>query len=205
MNKILIVALFFALATCNLDISKCTTPSSHDIDTSSKDYKYYYDFDWTDEDEYDFKVPFISTNSFVGDNDQIIPMFINASAVDLVKKIENEEGFILTTNKDGKNVVKINDVEYESLESVKVYGQRVFFPFDGKVSDNVLSAKLTGTTLGAEAEDVTRKFRKYFAYAECKDVKEITIKISTILATFNNGNYFSISKILLASLALLFL
>jgi len=202
MNKILIVALFFALATCNLDITKCGTATFHKIDTSSKDYQYNYDFDWTDEDEFDFKVPFTSTSVFSGDENQIIPMFINASALEL---IEDQDEYTLETNKDGKNVVKVDDVEYDSFDSVKYYGQRIFATFDGTVSNNVLSAKLKGATLGAEAEDVTRKFRKYFAYAECSGTNTVKIKVSTILATFNNGNYFSISKILLASLALLFL
>jgi len=204
MNKILIIALFFALATCNLDVTKCGNAGLHKIDTSSKNYQYNYDIDWTDDDEFEFKVPFTSTSTFSGDANQIIPMFINASAVGL---LDGSDIFTLEANSDGKLVVKYNNQEFDSFDSVKYYNQRIFATFEGTISDdNVLSAKLKGSAnLGAEAEDVTRKFRKYFAFAECAGTNTIKIKVSNILATFNNGNYFSISKILLISLALLFL
>jgi len=209
MNKILIVALFFALAICSYDSpAKCTgsTTEAHIIDTSSNEYSYNYDFDWTDEDEFPFKVPFTPASVFTGDNNDIIPMFVNASAKSKVngktykfKKDDNNNLYISFDNEE--------KVKYSSLDDIKeYYGQRVFATFDGNVTNNVLSATLKGSAnLGAEAEDVTRKFRKYFAYAVCTGANEVTVIVSNILATFNNGNYFSMSKILLISLALLFL
>ena len=61
MNKIIVLALLFVFSTCRLKMQDCSTTSSPPdlyIDTTSGDYQYNWDFDWTDDDSFCFKVPF---------------------------------------------------------------------------------------------------------------------------------------------------
>ena len=196
MNKIIVLALLFAFSTCRLKMQDCTTSdSSLYVDTTSGDYQYNWDFDWTDEDSIPFKVPF--TSSF-GEN-EIIPFFINASTA------SNYQTFTKTyLSKEDANT--LNLTPFEDLNAELIYNKyQVFYPFDYKINDKLLTATIKGDEFKANPKDVNQKFIKYFGWARCSGPKTVTVTISNILVTFNNGNYFSISKILLATLALLFL
>jgi len=193
MNKFLVVVLLFTLSNCMLKFENCkidTVAPDILIDTTSKDYQYNYEFDWTDDDHYSFKVPFV----YNFNKDEIIPFFVNAS-------------YSLPSSRtvDANNKIKIDEQEIATLNEFKAYGQKVFATFENyDIKSNTLTVDLKANDLKADNNDITRKFIKYFGYAYC-DSKNIYFEKSNILATFNNGNYFSISKILLISLALLFL
>ena len=201
MNKILLFALFFALSNCVLKISDCKSTGNIDgtqvfIDTASNDYEYNKEFDWTDEDSVEFKVPFIynGPNSITKEN--FIPLFINTSTIN----IYNE------TSMDSYSNKLIKASEYPELTDVKIYNKYpVYYPFDADVSNQGINANVKSTQVKANENDVNQKFIKYFGFAYCTGEGEARIQITNILATFNNGNYFSISKMLLAILALLFL
>ena len=190
MNKFLIFAFVFALTNCYLKVQDCTNDNSVNfpiyLDTS-KDYEYKVEFDWTDEDEFDFKVPIFTEGSLSTAN--VIPFFINTS---------NYYTY------DGENY---DSEELDDLATLKVYNKySVFYPFDASISSDLISAKVKSTAIKANENDVTQKFMKYFGIAYCSGEKEVTTKIfREILVIVNNGNYFSTSKILLACLALLFL
>ena len=197
MNKIIVLALLFVFSTCRLNMKDCTTsgPSLY-VDTTSGDYQYNWDFDWTDEDSIDFKVPF--TESF-GEND-IIPFFINASTVSTYGSKLYEYVSQVDVDKDNTKTL------FEDLSAQKIYNKYdVFYPFDYKINGKLLTATIKGEEFKANDKDVNQKFIKYFGWARCIGSKTVEVKVSNILVTFNNGNYFSISKILLATLALLFL
>ena len=87
MNKILLFALFFALTNC-ISVSECKADNLIDgekifINTASNDYEYNKEFDWTDDDSSEFKVPIIYTGSGTISNKNFIPLFINASTTDI--------------------------------------------------------------------------------------------------------------------------
>ena len=189
MNKIIVLALLFVFSTCRLNMKDCSTTRGKSlyIDTTSGDYQYNWDFDWTDEDSISFKVPF--TESF-GEND-IIPFFINAS----------------TSSGINGDTYEYNETHFKDLNDSLIYNKyQVFYPFDYKINDKLLTATIKGDEYKANKNDVNQKFIKYFGWAVCSgNDKEVKVTVSNILVTFNNGNYFSISKILLATLALLFL
>ena len=196
MNKILFFILYFALTNCVINITDCTNDNAFHgsiyINTASDDYKYNYEFDWTDEDSYNFKVPF--TSSF-GEND-IIPFFINASTSGY-----NDGSYTYKTEDKENNITAFLDLDAELIYNK----YQVFYPFDYEVNDKTLTATIKGEEFKANPNDVNQKFIKYFGWAVCSDEKKVTVTVSNIMVTFNNGNYFSISKILLATLALLFL
>jgi hypothetical protein len=208
MNKIIVLALLFVFSTCRLKMDSCKfsasapspSPSLY-IDTTSGDYKYNVDFDWTDEDSIEFKVPFTSKL----ENNSIIPFFINASTV---SAYDNKD-FYYVSEEDVKN--DNTKTLYKDLNDSLIYNKiHVFYPFDYYFDDNkstgkLLKATIKGDDFKANPNDVNQKFIKYFGWAVCSGNKKVKTKVSNILVTFNNGNYFSISKILLATLALLFL
>ena len=205
MNKIIVLALLFAFSTCRLKMQDCTTSSpSLYIDTTSGDYKYNWDFDWTDEDKFEFKVPFTESFDFDG-NDSIIPFFINASTVSGYRTFSKT---YVSQDEADKSATK---TAFEDLNAELIYNTyQVFYPFEyddfnGKKTGKLLTATIKGEEFKANKNDVNQKFIKYFGWARCSGPKTVTVTISNILVTFNNGNYFSISKILLATLALLFL
>ena len=72
------------------------------------------------------------------------------------------------------------------------------------MAGNSIKQYLEAKNFGANSNDITRKYIKYFGFAYCNG-KDIEIITTNILVTINNGNYFSVSKILLISLALIFL
>jgi hypothetical protein len=203
MNKIIVLALLFVFSTCRLKMEDCTAndgPSLY-IDTTSGDYKYNWDFDWTDEDSFPFKVPF--TSSF-GEND-IIPFFINASTVSPYGS--REYNYLSQEDAD-----KQKKTPFKDLSDEKIYNTyQVFYPFDyyeieiDEKNRTLLKHTIKGEEFKANKNDVNQKFIKYFGWAVCSGNKRVSVTVSNILVTFNNGNYFSISKILLATLALLFL
>ena len=193
MNKFLIFAFIFALTNCYLKINECKTGiagSSVYIDTT-QDYKYNVEFDWTDEEEINFKVP-ISTSVGIS-TANVIPLFINASTVD----------------EYGSGTIKLSETADNAgdIATIKVYNKYpAYYPFDATISQTEISAKIKSTDVQANKNDVTQKYIKYFAIAYCSDENEVKLKrFDNILVTVNNGNYFSTSKILLACLALLFL
>ena len=196
MNKILLFALLFALSNCVLKISECKANGNINgnlvyINTASNDYVYNKEFDWTDDDSFDFKVPlkYLGTNNL---NNIIIPLFINASVVKL--EIGGETY--------GTKTIKASE---SNLTDVKAYNYQVYFPFEATISEaNVLTANVKSTQVKANENDVAQKFIKYFGFAYCTGQETAKIKTTNILAIFNNGNYFSVSKMLLAALALLF-
>ena len=197
MNKFLIFAFIFALTNCYLYINKCTTGIAGynvHIDTTNKDYKYNVEFDWTDEEEINFKVPIYADGVSISESN-VIPLFINASTIDKFdtgKTIKSSE----TADNDEGNIATI--LVYDKYPA--------YYPFDADISNSEISAKIKSKEVQANKNDVTQKFIKYFAIAYCSDVNEVTLKrFDNILVTVNNGNYFSTSKILLACLALLFL
>ena len=193
MNKILVLALLFTLSACRLKVSDCSTATSDTIpdlyiDTTSGKYKYNIEFDWTDDDEKTIEIPFKTRNRVNLDENNIMPFFINCSY-----------------NRSNYNSFSVSADEPD-LDSVKGYDDRqVFYPFDYSASENVLKATIKGDNFKANPNDVNQKFIKYFGWASCDGDNSIKINYSNILVTFNNGNYFSISKILLVTLALLFL
>ncbi len=195
MNKILFFALFFALTNCLLKVSECTNDNTIDgdnifVDINSKEYEYNKEFDWTDDDSFDFKVPLNFSGTIKIEN--IIPLFINASVVNLEIRGETY----------GTKTIIANQSD---LTEVKAYNYQVYFPFEATISEaNVLTANVKSTQVKANENDVTQKFIKYFGFAYCTGEGTAKIKTTNILATFNNGNYFSVSKMLLATLALLF-
>ena len=197
MNKILFFALFFALTDCLSTVSECTEENKIEdgenifVDINSKEYEYNKEFDWTDDDSFDFKVPlkYLGTNNL---NNIIIPLFINASVVKL--EIGGETY--------GNKTIKASE---SNLTDVKAYNYPVYFPFEATISDtNVLTANVQSTQVKANENDVNQKFIKYFGFAYCTGNGTAKIKTTNILAIFNNGNYFTVSKMLLATLALLF-
>jgi len=199
---ILIFALIFALTNCYLKIDKCTGPigASIYIDTT-KDYKYNVEFDWTDDDDKDFKVPIYVDGGSISDAN-VIPLFINASTV------STRSTFGGNRYSYGSATINTNDVPDGDIASIKIYTSdyNVYYPFDASISSTEISAKIKSTTVKANEYDVTQKFIKYFGIAYCSGVGQVTVKtFDNILVTVNNGNYFSTSKILLACLALLFL
>ena len=199
MNKIIVLALLFVFSTCRLKMQDCSTTSSPPdlyIDTTSGDYQYNWDFDWTDDDSISFKVPF--TSSF-GEND-IIPFFINASTVSDYRSFSKT----YLSKEDADTQKK---TPFEDLSAELIYNQyQVFYPFDYSINGKLLTATIKGDEFKANPNDVNQKYIKYFGWAVCSgNDKEVEVKVSNILVTFNNGNYFSISKILLATLALIFL
>ena len=200
MNKILLFALFFALTNC-ISVSDCKANNLIDgekifINTASNDYEYNKEFDWTDDDSSEFKVPIIYTGSGTISTENFIPLFINASTTDI---------YNLTSEDSYKNKL-IKGSEYPELSDIKIYNKySVYYPFDAEVSNTLIKAQIKSTEVKANENDVNQKFIKYFGFAYCTGEGEAKIKYTHILATFNNGNYFSISKMLLAALALLFL
>ena len=200
MNKILLFALFFALSNCVLKISECKANGNINgnlvyINTASNDYVYNKEFDWTDEDSIDFEVPIVYTGPNTITSENFIPLFINASTV----------GIYNETSKDSYGTKTIKASEYPELTDVKIYNKyQVYYPFDADVSNERIFTKVQSTKVKANENDVTQKFIKYFGFAYCTGVGEARIVTTNILATFNNGNYFSVSKMLLAALALLF-
>ncbi len=190
MNKFLIFAFVFALTNC-LKVSECNSANSVNfpiyLDTSSKDYEYKVEFDWTDEPDFPFKVPLVTEAELSTAN--VIPFFINTSTIDYIESYT------------------INSVDYDDITAVKVYDKYpLFYPFDASISSSQISAKVKSTDVKANENDVTQKFMKYFGIAYCSGPETVRLKIFTeILVIVNNGNYFSTSKILLACLALLFL
>jgi hypothetical protein len=174
-----------------------TTPGkSLYIDTTSGDYKYNVDFDWTDDDTITFKVPF--TESF-GEND-IIPFFINASTVSPYGS--REYNYLSQEDADTQKKTPFVDLSAELIYNT----YQVFYPFDYSINGKLLTATIKGDEFKANPNDVNQKYIKYFGWAVCSGIdKQVKVTVSNILVTFNNGNYFSISKILLATLALLFL
>ena len=201
MKKILLFALFFALTNCVLKVSDCKANNLIDgdkifINTASNDYEYNKEFDWTDDESSEFKVPIIYTGSGTISNKNIIPLFINASTTDI---------YNLTSEDSYKNKL-IKGSEYPELSDIKIYNKySVYYPFDADVSNTLIKAQIKSTEVKANENDVNQKFIKYFGFAYCTGDGEARIKITNILGIFNNGNYFSISKMLLAALALLFL
>ena len=187
MNKFLIFALFLALTNCFPTISQCdkTIGGNIYLNTNEK-YEYKVEFDWTDEDEFDFKVPIVTDAPDL--EGRFIPFFINASLV-------GEFGSRTYLSP-----------EYEDIKDVKKHGYPVFYPFDASLSNSQISGKVKSTSVKANENDVTQKFMKYFGIAYCTGDKTVATQIfPQILVIVNNGNYFSTSKILLACLALLFL
>ena len=190
MNKFLIFVFVFALTNCIKKISECTAANSFTdeiyLDTTKK-YEYKVEFDWTDEDEFDFKVPLVTDANLSTDN--VIPFFINTSTIDY--------GFGFYSSSD----------EIDDISTIKIYNKYpLYYPFDASISSSQISAKVKSTTVKANENDVAQKFMKYFGIAYCTG--ENTVRLKTfpeILVIVNNGNYFSTSKILLACLALLFL
>ena len=197
MNKFLIFAFIFALTNCYLKINECNSTnvvagSSVYIDTT-KDYKYNVEFDWTDEEEINFKVPIYADRVSISESN-VIPLFINASTIDEFYS--------------GKKIYLSDTADNEGdIATIKVYNKYpAYYPFDATISQTEISAKIKSTDVQANKNDVTQKYIKYFAIAYCSDANEVTLKrFDNILVTVNNGNYFSTSKILLACLALLFL
>ena len=203
MNKFLIFAFIFALTNCYLKINECTTGIDGNkvyIDTT-KDYKYNVEFDWTDEEEINFKVP-ISTSEGISETN-VIPLFINASTVSTSSNFVNSGNY-------GSATITTSDCTDGDIATIKIYNKYpVYYPFDaseGSISSTEISAKIKSTTVQANKNDVTQKFIKYFGIAYCSGKDQVKVKyLDNILVTVNNGNYFSTSKILLACLALLFL
>ena len=197
MNKIIVLALLFVFSTCRLKMQDCTTsgPSLY-VDTTSGDYQYNWDFDWTDDDSISFKVPF--TESF-GEN-AIIPFFINASTASTYGS--NRYEYVSEDDVKNDNTKTL----FKDLSAQLIYNKyQVFYPFDYSINGKLLTATIKGDEFKANPNDVNQKFIKYFGWAVCSGNKRVSVTVSNILVTFNNGNYFSISKILLATLALLFL
>ena len=196
MNKFLIFAFVFALTNCYLKVSECKEENkiTHDIylDTTKK-YDYKVEFDWTDEDEFDFKVPIFTEGSLSTEN--VIPFFINTS-----NYYTYDKQLYSSEKTSGSEVL-------DDLATKKAYEKySVFYPFDASISSDLISAKVKSTAIKANENDVTQKFMKYFGIAVCVDDNLVTTKVfREILVIVNNGNYFSTSKILLACLALLFL
>lgn len=199
MNKIIVLALLFVFSTCRLKMQDCSITSSPPdlyIDTTSGDYQYNWDFDWTDDDSISFKVPF--TSSF-GEN-EIIPFFINASTVSTY----GSGRYVYVSQDDVKNDNTLT--LFEDLSAQLIYNKyQVFYPFDYSINGKLLTATIKGDEFKANPNDVNQKYIKYFGWAVCSGNKRVSVTVSNILVTFNNGNYFSISKMLLATLALLFL
>ena len=199
MNKIIVLALLFVFSTCRLNMKDCSTSPGKSlyIDTTSGDYQYNVDFDWTDKDSIEFKVPF--TESF-GEN-EIIPFFINASTVSPYGS--RKYNYISLEDADTQKKTPFLDLSAELIYNK----YQVFYPIDDySINGKLLTATIKGNDFKANPNDVNQKFIKYFGWAVCSgNDKEVEVKVSTILVTFNNGNYFSISKILLATLALIFL
>ena len=199
MNKIIVLALLFVFSTCRLKMQDCSTTSSPPdlyIDTTSGDYQYNWDFDWTDDDSISFKVPF--TESF-GEN-AIIPFFINASTVSPYGS--RKYNYISLEDADTQKKTPFLDLSAELIYNK----YQVFYPIDDySINGKLLTATIKGNDFKANPNDVNQKFIKYFGWAVCSGNKQVKATVSNILVTFNNGNYFSISKILLATLALIFL
>ena len=191
MNKFLIFALFLALTNCASKISECDSGINGNIYLNTKEkYEYKVEFDWTDEDEFDFKVPIVTDATDFNAN-KIIPFFINAS---LINDNAYSEG----------NTYKPPVVD--DIKDVKKFGYPVFYPFTATITESQISGKVKSTAVKANENDVTQKFMKYFGIAYCSGFQEAKVKyFKEILVIVNNGNYFSTSKILLACLALLFL
>ena len=196
MKKILLFALFFALTNC-ISVSECKADNSIDgekifVEIASNNYENNKEFDWTDDDSFDFKVPLRYTGSGTISTENFIPLFINASVVNTI--VSNNEAY-------GNLTIKGSE-----LSDIKIYDKySVSYPFDATITDNLVTAKINSGQVKANKNDVKQKFIKYFGFAYCTGDGEAKIKYTHILATFNNGNYFSISKMLLATLALLFL
>ena len=196
MNKILLFALFFALTNC-ISVSECKADNSIEgdkifVEIASNNYENNKEFDWTDDDSFDFKVPLGYNGSGTISMENIIPLFINASVVNTY--VSNNEAY-------GNLTIKGRE-----LSDIKIYDKYpVYYPFDATITDNLVTAKINSGQVKANKNDVKQKFIKYFGFAYCTGEGEAKIKYTHILATFNNGNYFSISKMLLATLALLFL
>jgi len=200
MNKILVLALLFTLSACTISLSDCTastmtTPDLY-IDTTSDKYEYNIEFDWTDDKEKPIEIPFKTGNGVDLSSINIIPFFVNASY-----GMSSSDTFY-------------NSTDEPELKDKKGYdGRQVFYTFDYSVdSTNVLKATIKGDNFKANPNDVSQKFFKYFGWATCPSnckgstsCTYLNYKVSNILVTFNNGNYYSISKILLVTLALLFL
>ena len=204
MNKILFFALFFALTNCLLKVSECKEENKIEdgynifVDINSKEYEYNKEFDWTDDDSFDFKVPLKYSGTITNNNiisikiENIIPLFINASVVNLEIRGETY---------GTKTII----ADQSDLTEVKAYNYQVYFPFEATITDaQVLTANVKSTQVKANENDVNQKFIKYFGFAYCTGNGTAKIKTTNILAIFNNGNYFTVSKMLLATLALLF-
>ena len=204
MNKIIVLALLFVFSTCRLNMKDCSTTSGPTlyVDTTSGNYQYNWDFDWTDDDSISFKVPFTESSESFGEND-IIPFFINASTV----SDYGSKSYEYVSQDDVNNDITKTKTLFEDLSAQLIYNKyQVFYPFDYSINGKLLTATIKGDEFKANPNDVNQKFIKYFGWAVCSGTnKKVQVTVSNILVTFNNGNYFSISKILLATLALLFL
>jgi hypothetical protein len=204
MNKFIIVALIFALTSCKLAYDGCvkrdhTTYNAHqlEIDTTHKNYEYNIEFDWTDDDNKEIRVPFIEGVN----EDEIIPLFFNASELTFVKSLSCR----WKEDSSKPDNLECNGKNYSSLDEIKLYDKyKVFQTFDYKLEGNSIKQDIVAKNFGANSNDITRKYIKYFGFAYCSG-NDIEIITTNILVTINNGNYFSVSKILLISLALIFL
>ena len=138
MNKIIVLALLFAFSTCRLNMSNCSTTSGPSlyVDTTSGDYKYNVDFDWTDEDSIEFKVPFTESFGENGEN-AIIPFFINASTVSDYRTFSKKYVSKVEANNDATKTA------FEDLSDELIYNKyQVFYPFDYSINGKLLTATI---------------------------------------------------------------
>ena len=75
--------LIFIIYYCNC-VFTCNKEKYHIIDTTSPDYEYDIELDWTDYDERTITVPFVNLES----EDEIIPLFVNGTSLQLYEGLE---------------------------------------------------------------------------------------------------------------------
>jgi len=188
MKKIIFFSFAVIILKC-LEINECTGNDSkiYHINTNSPDFKFEFEFDWTDDDQFDLIVPFAEAI----EENKIIPFFINAT---VVANNIIEDGSILIYENE-KIVLKEN----KNFENI------TFFPKDVKIEGNNLKVTVKSEEVMADSDDIKKKYVKYFGWAQCSGNNEAKMTISTIIGTFNNGNYFSLNTILFVGLVLLFI
>ena len=187
MKIIHIFFLIFIIYYCNCDFD-CSNNSYikyHNIDTSSPDYEYDIEIDWTDDDEKSITVPFID----LVNKEEIFPIFVNGSSLQFYEKLENTSVNVDELNKQTKGR---NGNLYDTISTANSIN----------VVRNKLIMKIKSNNFKANENDVDKKYIKYFCWLECADAEKSRFRQSGIIVTVNNAKFLKLSKYLIGFLLL---
>ena len=178
--------LIFIIYYCNCDFT-CTVEKYHIIDTTSPDYEYDIELDWTDYDERTITVPFVNLES----KEEIIPLFVNGTSLQLYEGLEitNVDEISEEINKKAK--------DHKLYETHSTFNEELI-----DVNNNKLKMVINSNDFKANKNDVKKKYIKYFCWYECGKKLKSSFRISSIIVTVNNAKFLKLSKYLIGFLLL---